>query len=231
MNDTSMENYRVFCDESCHLENDGEDNMVLGGLFVKESSYQKITDDIKRLKNEHKLNPEVKWTKLSRSRMPFYKALIDLFFNDDGVFFRAVVADKRGLDHERYNNGDHDIFYYKMFYYVLSHFVSINKSFRVFLDYKDTKSQERLIELESVLRNKFGQGLAVSLQNIRSHEVLLMQVTDLFIGAIGYRNRRLDSSEIKLELIEYIEGKIGQGLDRQSRLQEEKFNIFIPRLR
>lgn len=227
----TQQTYRVFCDESCHLENDGEDYMILGGLFVKESSYHQITNEIKRIKDEHRLNPEVKWTKLSRSRIPFYKALIDLFFNDAGVSFRAVVADKRGLDHERYNSGDHNIFYYKMFYYVLSHFVSINNSFRVFLDYKDTKSQDRLIELESVLRNKFGQGLAVSLQNIRSHEVLLMQVTDLFIGAIGYRNRGLDSSEIKLELIEYIESKIGQGLDRQSRLQEEKFNIFIPRLR
>lgn len=41
-------------------------------------------------------------------------------------------------------------------------------------------------------------------QQVRSHEVELVQVTDLLTGAISYVHRGLNASKAKNELIEHI---------------------------
>ena len=33
--------YNVYCDESCHLQNDGNDIMVIGGVFCSKTKVKK----------------------------------------------------------------------------------------------------------------------------------------------------------------------------------------------
>jgi len=61
--------YRIFCDESCHLENDRQPYMVLGGLIVEDRNYKNVIEDITTLKRQYKLGTEFKWTKVSKSRL------------------------------------------------------------------------------------------------------------------------------------------------------------------
>jgi hypothetical protein len=72
------EKFKIFCDESCHLENDNQPFMVLGGLIINEAKYYDILEKIKQLRTKYKMGIEFKWTKISKSRINFYLALIDL---------------------------------------------------------------------------------------------------------------------------------------------------------
>ncbi|PKN75613.1 MAG: hypothetical protein CVU49_02645 [Candidatus Cloacimonetes bacterium HGW-Cloacimonetes-2] len=39
--------YNVYCDESCHLENDGQKSMVIGAVWVDREHVRSISTDIK----------------------------------------------------------------------------------------------------------------------------------------------------------------------------------------
>ena len=116
--------YKIFCDESCHLQHDGADIMVLGALHCTAEKAIRLNKHIKWLRYEHNYHNELKWTKLVTKQWPFYKALIDLVVDTDELRFKTtVVQQKNKLDHDQYNAGSHNNFYYKMFYYTLRDFL------------------------------------------------------------------------------------------------------------
>ena len=65
----------IYCDESCHLENDGMKAMVLGALWCPADQRKSLSRKIKALKAEHGLPTsfEIKWVKVSPGKLPFYQ--------------------------------------------------------------------------------------------------------------------------------------------------------------
>ena len=173
---------------------------------------------------------EVKWTKVSAAKQEFYLELVDYFFENQDLHFRAlVVPDKSKLDHKAYAQ-DHNIFYYKMFFYVLRNILVSDNRYRVYLDIKDSLGREKLDVLSDTLHNArydFDRKLIEHVQHIRSHEVEQLQLTDLFIGAIGYANRGLSGSEGKLAVIKHVRQRSHKTLVRSTLPSEQKLNIFI----
>ena len=113
--------YNVYCDESCHLEQDHQPIMALGGVWCERRYTRELSSTLWDLKERHRATGELKWTKVSRSRHEFYRELVDWFFTNDLLHFRAVVVlHKDRLDHVRFNDGSHDNFYYKMYFSLLS---------------------------------------------------------------------------------------------------------------
>ena len=55
--------YNIYCDESCHLENDNHKSMVIGAVWCSITDKEAIFERIKEIKKEHKLksNFEIKW--------------------------------------------------------------------------------------------------------------------------------------------------------------------------
>ena len=47
--------YNVYCDESCHLENDKEKAMVLGSIWVPKDKTADINTRIREIKVKHSL--------------------------------------------------------------------------------------------------------------------------------------------------------------------------------
>ncbi|MCZ5013560.1 DUF3800 domain-containing protein [Escherichia coli] len=191
--------FNVFCDESCHLLNDHNKVMVLGALWCPALSQKKIARDIKGLKLKHNLKPdfEIKWTKVSASKVEFYLEVVDYFFSNPALRFRGVVVpDKEQLDHARFHQ-DHNTFYYKMFFYVLKNIIESNNTYNIYLDIKDTLGIEKIEKLRGVLHNDrydYNHESINRIQHIRSHEVQQLQLTDLFIGALGYVHRGMNSN-------------------------------------
>lgn len=226
--------YKIFCDESCHLQHDGADVMVLGALFCSNEKAIQLTKHIKWLRHEHNYKPELKWSKLNKHQWPLYKDLIDLAIDDLAVNFKAtVVLNKASLDHQQYNSGSHNEFYYKMFYYTLRDFLKVDNEYRIYLDYMDTLGAEKTKKMCEVLQNGTNWQLNVSTTIIQSYESQLVQLCDLFIGAVGYRSRTdiENRSAIKMQFVEYLEQKISRRLDSSTPPWEECFNIFrfVPR--
>lgn len=224
--------YNVYCDESCHLENDKINTMVLGAMWCPKEKKAEIFTRIKEIKEEHGLprNLEIKWNKVSNSKVEFYQNLIDYFFDDDDIFFRAlVVPDKRQLNHELFNQ-THDEFYYKMYFDLLKVILSPDDFYNIYIDIKDTRGESKVQKLSRILRNSrydYEAKIIRKVQQVASHEVELLQLADLFIGAVGYVNRGLTTSEAKLKLIKRIQSRSGYSLMQTTLLRETKTNIFI----
>lgn len=222
----------VYCDESCHLENDQARAMVLGGVWCPASHRAMLGRKIKALKSAHGLAPtfEIKWVKVSPGQLPFYSALVDLFFDEPLLRFRGlVVPDKQALDHERFSQS-HNSFYYKLWYRLLNRLIDPCNQYRIFLDIKDTQGQRKVARLHDVLCNAnydFDRSVIQSIELVHSHDVLLLQLADLLIGAVTYFHRGLHDSPAKLALIGQIKRRSGLSLDRSSLLRAEKFNLFV----
>lgn len=221
----------VYADESSHMD-DGTVFMVLGSIWMDSGLTSDFTSKVKDIKNRHNISKfrEIKWTKVSQAKIDYYKELIDLFASYSGVNYRAVVADKTKLDHERFGHTSDD-FYYIMQYYLIRNIAEkCFGSMKIYLDYKDTWSGVRCHKLADYLNNTkkvISQGVVA--QPVRSHESSALQLADLISGAIMYANKnRSDSDSMaKLELVDYIKQKIGVDLVSSTSLSVEKFNIFF----
>jgi len=227
-----MVEYNIYCDESCHLEYDSHKSMVLGAIWCAKEDRFELFNRIKEIKVKHGLKPdfEIKWNKVSKSKVSFYRELINFFFDTDKLNFRAlVVADKNELEHEKFGQ-THDEFYYKMYFDMLKVIISPKASYNIYLDIKDTQGYEKVSRLHDVISNNqydFSKKIVKNIQEVNSKEVVLLQLADLIIGGISYLHRDLKGSIAKLELIELIRKRSGYSLLKKTLPTERKFNLFI----
>jgi len=215
--------YKIFCDESNHLLNTKSNLMVNGAILAKESEIEQINRDIKYLKYKHNYYNELKWTKLLNSKRHFYTELIDYFFDNEMKFKATFIPNKKENVHKLYGNS-HDEFYYIVYFYTIRNFLNPSDEYKIYLDYKDINGGKRIRKLENTLGQ---QAKKCNIYIIQSQESQILQLCDIFIGAIGYKNR-IDiekKSEIKLFIIDYIEEKLGYPLISTAPWVD-KFNIF-----
>lgn len=218
--------FNIYCDESCHLENDHKPFMFLGKVSSAYNQVKLHTEYIKGLKKKHHFYAEIKWTSVSKSKLRFYEELIDYFFSTD-LHFRAIGVEKAKINNGAFNQS-YDDFYYKMYYYLLNHNLNSLYNYHVYLDIKDTLSAFKVNKLKEILNTKFG--VFRNVQNIRSHESLLLQLADLIMGAISYyHNDDKKANAAKVKLIEKIKQHAGTELDRTN--YSEKLNLFFIELR
>lgn len=224
--------YNVYCDESCHLENDHQKTMVLGAVWCPKDKVAEVLTRIKEIKKQHGLRAdfEVKWTKVSPKKVEFYSHLIDYFFDTTDLHFRClVIPDKAKLDHVAHNHG-HDDFYYKMYFNMLKVIFNPSDKYHIYLDIKDTKGGSKVKKLHTVLCNNmydFDASIVEKMQITRSEEVGILQLTDLLIGAISHFQRDIKTSEAKQALIKRIEERSKYSLKKSTLYKEDKFNLFI----
>jgi hypothetical protein len=224
--------YNIYCDESCHLENDQSDVMVLGTIWCAKEKKQEISKRIREIKSDFGLAPdfEIKWNKVSPAKKDFYLRLIDYFFDDADIHFRAlIVPDKPVLKHECFNQ-THDDFYYKMYFGLLKVIFTPSNHYNIYIDIKDTRSQRKVEKLTEVLRTShydFDKKIINRVQQIRSHEVELLPLADMLIGAIGYYCRGLQSNSAKLTIINRIQERSKYSLNNSTLFREDKLNLFF----
>lgn len=227
-----MNGLNIYCDESGHLEFDQIPVMVLGALWCPKEKSREIAIRIREIKVQHGLHSsiEAKWNRVSGAKQDFYLALLDYFLDDDDLNFRGlIIPNKKLLDHSRFNQ-DHDMWYYKMYFRLLEPLIDPSQRHFIYLDIKDTRSAEKVRKLQEVLSNSvrdFDREIIQSVQNIRSHEVEQMQITDLLIGALSYANRGLNTSEAKLAFVHRLRERTKLSLTKSTLLGARKFNIFI----
>lgn len=71
--------YNYYCDESCHLKNDGKQYMILGYISAPYDRIKKLKEDIKELRKKYKNTLEVKWSNLNAWNYTFYADLVNFF--------------------------------------------------------------------------------------------------------------------------------------------------------
>lgn len=221
--------YNIYCDESCHLENDSSNVMVLGAIWCLKEKRVEICERIKEIKESNGINrlAEIKWNKVSPTNKFFFKQLVDYFFDNDDLHFRGIIIPNKK---ENFSNKTHDDFYYDMYFDLVKVIFDPQNSYNVYIDIKDTLGNEKVNQLGEVLRNNqydYEKKIIKKIQQIRSHEIEILGLTDLIIGALSYLHRELKTSETKLYLIDRIKKRSTYSLVQSTLYKEEKFNVFI----
>lgn len=225
------ETINIYCDESCHLENDGQSAMTLGALSCTMDQRREISVRLREIKQRHGIpeSTEIKWGKVSPAKLEFYEAWIDYFFDDDDLCFRAVVIpDKQVLQHD-IRSQTHDDWYYKMLFTLIKVLLKPDKRHRIYIDLKDTHSGRKAAKLHDILCSNsydFDRRIIERVQPVASHESELLQLCDLLIGAIGYTNRGLATSPAKLTLVERVKERSRLSLQRSTLLRATKINLL-----
>jgi hypothetical protein len=224
--------YNIYCDESCHLENDHQQVMVLGAVWCPKEKTREIAIRLREIKKKHGLSTklEVKWIKVSQAEVSFYLDLVDYFFDDDDLFFRAlVVPDKSVLRHARFPGQDHDLWYYKMYFDMLKVIFRPDSRYHIYIDIKDTKGAAKIRKLHQVLCNDqydFSRSIIERVQLVHSHEIEQLQLADLLIGAVAYLNRNRYRNTGKEAVIHRIQERSGLDLRRTTLLRADKVNLL-----
>ena len=229
----------IYCDESCHLQYDNSEIMLLGGISCDKSRVKIISQKIRSIKKAHGLSKsfEIKWTKVSSGNIDFYLSLLDLFFSESLEFRCIVATGKKHLDNEAYNQ-TYDEWYYKMYYLLLSKLLDPTKEYSVYVDIKDTQGGKKVRKLHTILHNflyDFSYSCLKKIQIVRSDECELLQLCDLLMGCVSFENRFLNPlitpdhelSEAKIKMCQKLESLTNRPLNQKTPLSETKFNIFI----
>ena len=227
--------YNVYCDESCHLRNDASSVMILGAVSCPREQKKKIFDDIRTIKVKHGLDSrfEIKWTKVSASKIDFYLELLSYFWDYPDLHYRGLVATgKNHLNHERFNDGDNDLWYYKMYFLMLDPIIDPLHEYQILVDINDTRGGKRLKKLREILCNNkydFKQEVIKQIVQINSKESEILQLADLLNGALGFYHRQLDreqdANEGKVLMVRELQKKCN--LNKNTARSEQKFNLFI----
>lgn len=220
----------IYCDESCYLENEKCKTMLISCIQCPKEHVKKISEDIIKLKKKYNIwkYAEIKWEKVSKSKEDFFISLLDYFFDNKELLFRAIVIpDKSKLNHLAYNQ-DHNTFYYKMIYDLVNFVLRYDKSYNIYADKKENSYRARfqMRVTKDFLQSHCSKN--IKMQNITSYKSQIMQLNDFIQGIVCYYNRKLhlqqNANPTKVKLIELVQKR---GIDLAKTNYDSKFNLFL----
>jgi hypothetical protein len=226
--------FEVYCDEAnpdvMTSAKPRAQHLMIGSLWLPAERRDEIKRGIGALRQRHNAWGEIKWNKVSPNRQAFYLDLVDLFFSHgESLRFRCIAVDRAQLDMQLHDN-DGELGFYKFYYQLLHHWILDFNEYRVFCDAKTNRDPKRLSVLARCLSRANLTSSIADIQSLPSHEVVLIQLCDLLLGAAGSRiNQSLRAGTVKAAVVERLEAALGRSL-APTQKTEDKFNIFKIRL-
>lgn len=219
--------YNIYCDES-GVEN-APKYFVIGSIFIPRDQKVKVSLEIAEIKEKYKFNREIKWNKVTDLHIIFYKELVDYFISNQDLQFKCIVVNKSDIDY-RFHNGDKELMFYKFYYQLLRRKFNNDIQYYIFTDEKSRSLKPRFKELNLHL-TKFNNENNINanikhMQEYKSNEIILLQLTDFFTGAIFFANNYKNQDSTKNKIAEYLAQKLDQKLDQGTNALFEKLNIF-----
>ncbi len=228
MTEIKPNSINVYCDESRHTSDKNDRFMVIGAISCPRTVKRDLVYTIHCLKKKYHAQGEFGWKRLSPNRKDFYWELIEVFKTNENLSFRCILVDRSTLDHVRYNLGDEELGFYKLYYQMLIHWLKPESIYHIYLDWQQNKAQNRFSDLRFFLQKKLsGKAKIACLEPITSKNLPLVELADLFIGAVGYAWNERDTSEIKMNFCDDLAQAVGfSKLNVSTAAGYEKFNIF-----
>lgn len=184
-----------FLDETGSLNNERDRFFALG--MIKASNPCYIQRDLLNLRHSKKFYEEIKWTKISKRRLPIYQKAISLFLANTGMYFSCIVLRKDDMDFQTHFGGNLWKAYESFCITLLKGNISRNEILSVLADECPVPAN---VEFERNVRrrinNDFGRLAVQGVCRLDSKGVPLLQIADLLVGAIVYEFK-LDAGLLK----------------------------------
>lgn len=210
----------VYGDES--LSRGGWD--VYASLWLTPAGSAEVRAEVRRARLIHGLGGELKWTKASGSRVhPAYLDIVDVGIDtaSRGLGeFRVLLIERAVAGHRVWRGRDLGAGVLREWEFLIGEFVNPGVRHVIYLDNRTLRDETRLRESRLALNRRYSHLIpavpppiaGMIMRSSDSDDVL--QVVDLFAGAIGYHaarlHRRPDASPGKAELAEAIGRRLGR---------------------
>jgi hypothetical protein len=206
-----LKKYNVYCDESgttgtCR-------HFGIGSLWVQWPAEAHLRVEIGAFRARTNMVRELKWEKVSASRVLAYAEFADFLFTQAGVEFRCIVVDKSKVDYHHYFRGDEEAGFYAFYYHVLSQrakrLCNDGEAYYVYTDERKNRKASRLNTLRIICnrgyRKNGGHAEPFRLvQPVASHTEDLVQLADVLTGAVVSAANAGCTSPAKLALQNFI---------------------------
>lgn len=207
--------------------------MLYGMLFIPRGKAEDaILKDIREFRNQNKLTAELKWSKVSKGMLPIYQQFIDIFFCHPEAEFKCLVVDRHKIYPTRVKSPDRESAFFQFYASAISQSLSPSHEYIVFADDRQTKRPHRWSDMQHNI-NEYWQDHGVSdlivrnLLPVDSKQHDLLQIADLFTGAIGYDFDEYNTSKHRLDFIKYITEQIGCSSLRTFSETGKRFEIKV----
>ncbi len=218
----------VYCDESRHDHSAQNRFMAIGGLWLPRPLKPELTQQFQSLRQIAGLQGEIKWSKVSAAKLDAYKQVVDFFFAQEDLRFRAIVVNQSKVDFAKFHGNDRELGFYKFYFEMLEKWILPAHRYLILLDFKANKGADRYVTLKRVLENAAkGKAWIDDLTIINSHQSPLAQLSDLLTGATASSWCGIRAGTPKAELAAYIGQKRGATLRVANAGPDlTQFNIF-----
>jgi hypothetical protein len=225
-------NYLIYCDESGI---DGQVFYGFGSLWLPWERRGDLTGLVQRVRDAHRYYDEIKWSKINRRSVAFYKDMVGEFFARNWLMFHCVVVRKGYVDRSRHK--DFDEARRKHFAMLIKAKVKFfssgaaNKAYHARVDplpSRYDKADEAALKIvAATLKKELGLAPLRTLRTVDSKTSPGVQVADLLLGAAMADWQEKDSSEFKRAVRVHVAEHLGwKDLRADTKLTEWKFNIW-----
>lgn len=221
----------IYCDESNQQAlSPGKPSQnryfLIGGLWLPSEKRGLFKQAIRSIAETESTFGEAKWRAVCPSKLPFYLRLVNFFFEQGpDLEFRCIVVDAHRIDLDKYHDADQELGYYKFCYQLMKNWIEDFNSYSIFVDYKTIRDPSRLKVLRHYLSAANLLARVKDVQALPSNEVVLLQLTDVLLGAVSAKFNQSTSSPAKLALIERVEQHLKHPIMPTGR-HVRKFNVF-----
>jgi hypothetical protein len=216
--------------------------LVLGCIVVRMQERQALCELITHARKPGLPAKEAKWTKVSRTKLPAYKRIVDTLFDSrDLAHFHSLFVDTRLVDHRTFNQGSREIGFNKEIYQLAIKCSRLygKQLFHVYPD-RRTASQPPE-ELRRILNNgcrKNGDKRDYPFRRCQfrdSNTTLPLQLADIITGGIAWslngHARAPNASPSKTELSRYILDRASIPDATKGTARSGRFTIWPRQLR
>jgi hypothetical protein len=195
----------LYCDESRHEGQRSQQYMVIGGLWLPRDNRGEILDGLRAIQNLHRITSELKWGKVSQTKLAGYQAVVDFVAARLDIHFRCIVVDKSKVNHDKYFQNDRQFGFWVFYWHCLKQWMGNQNTYFISIDFKPESLHFGPRRLREVLENEcIRRCWLKSLACVDSRENLFCQIADVFIGAVGYEQNGLAGSPAKHALATHI---------------------------
>jgi hypothetical protein len=235
----SEEIIEVYVDESSQNKHR---YLVLGAVTVSLTETPTLIDAIMKARLPQLPNGEAKWAKVSNAKLPAYKRIVDVLFDNlDSYHFHSLFVDTTQQDHKRYNDGDSETGFNKEIYQLANKVGQLYSKnyFHIYPDYRDTKNTAEelrvILCLGAAKRGDKRDWLVRRCQFRDSKLTIPLQLSDILIGAIAYQlnghDKAQNANPAKVELAKYIMNRAGIADISKGTARVSRFSVWPRQLR
>ena len=218
----------VFFDETGSLNDRVNRFFCLGMVKCLQPIY--LDSKIREIRQKYQFYDEIKWNTLSKAKVEVIKEIVGVVFETPGIYFSCIVINKDNIKFEE-DFGNNPYKAYQDFTEILlKQSIDENEILSVLADFVTTPKNIRFeVDVKHNLNESLGRLAIGGVHRVDSKGVNIIQITDLFIGAVVYCYKKdlklVSGDKNKIKILNLILSKL-QRKDFIGGINTKRFKVF-----